>query len=211
MSKDCSIEYSDCQVHPLHATNMSDHQSISIIIKCEKSFKETVDEITQECFVPKYAWNNENFIDEYRRQINLKIDLEIHDANLNKICNTLFQCGTDAFKQCFPEKARRNLHSKNWWTPELSQLKESLNEHFNLWKMHQFSKDPNNVYYNGYLFAPKHFRKAVKLAQNNKVYESLFKMDMLKSTHPRKFWKKVRQLRTSDTKRTFDINGKQSK
>ena len=54
------------------------------------------------------------------------------------------------------------------------------------------------------------FRKAVKNAQNKKIYDSMQKMNSLRNTHSQKFWTKIRQLRKNNSKRLFEINNKHS-
>ena len=82
--------------------------------------------------------------------------------------------------------------------------------HFKVSKLQRFPRDVDNVYLNRYILARKIFRKAVKYAQNKKIYDSLHKMNNSKNTHPKKNWSKIRHLRKSDSKRLFEVNGKQT-
>ena len=213
MSRDNPIPHTNCVIHETNLNNMSDHQPISITLKYENpSIEQIVKEESKEIVIPSFAWKDDNFICEYNNESHKQLT-ELFNTDCNPsaedICAKLHNSSDVAFKVCFPEKTR-NRHSKSWWSTELSNLKNILTVHFKTWKEYGFPKDELNVYYNRYLLARKNFRKGVKLAQNKKVYESLHKMNGLKDTHPRKFWSKIRQLRKSDNKRLFEINGKRT-
>ena len=207
MSKNNPIPFSDCRTHSLEVENMSDHQPISITIHRQTSLQEAIKEAVRELVVPPFAWKDDNFTNEYSRLVDLNMINVGPNGDLNTICSLLHQCSLDAFKTCFPEK-QKSPHSRPWWTAELSQYKQALSTHFNIWKEQGFPRDVDNVYFNRYLLARKHFRKAVKKAQNKKIYDSLNKMNILKNSHPKKFWSKIRKMRKTGNKRLFEINGK---
>ena len=213
MSREGPISHKDCHVHEVNPVNLSDHQPISITLKYENpTIEQIIKNDADEIVIPSFAWKDNDFICEYNNEAQNQFNELFStdpDPSIDSICTILHSSSDVAYKKCFPEKTR-NPHSKLWWTNELSNLKSILSLHFKTWKECGFPKDDQNVYYNRYLLARKNFRKGVKRAQNKKVYESLRKMDGLKDTHPRKFWSKIRQLRKSDNKRLFEINGKRT-
>ena len=160
--------------------------------------------------IPSFAWKEASFVQEYSRLVDDALTVLSnggHQVDVDMMCVILHQSGQQAFQECFPDR-ELNPHSKSWWTPELSEHKLSLATHFNEWKQQNFPRDSENVFFNRYVLARKTFRKAVKNAQNKKIYDSLHKMNSLKNTHPQKFWSRIRQLRKNNSKRQFEVNGK---
>ena len=210
MFKEDHIPFTDCIVHPLSVCNMSDHQPIEITITCEESPKldDIIQEDLQEFIVPKYAWKDMNFKQEYGLAVEQGSHKIVPNTTPKEVCNILLKAGLLAFNKCFSDEKKK--FSKEWWTPELTNLKESLSIHFNAWKMNGFPRNEDDVNFNRYRLARKNFRKAIKFAQNKKVYDSLYKMKNLRKTHPKKFWNKIRQIRSSDSKRLFEVNGKKT-
>ena len=204
------MPFTDCIVHPLSASNLSDHQPIEITISCEKAptLQNVVRTELQQFVVPKYAWKDENFKQEYSITVQQNSHKLTMDAPPKTVCKILIDAATSAYRKCFPEEEKK--FGKGWWTPHLSQLKGILSTHFNIWKSHGFPRGEGNVHFNRYILARKNFRKGVKFAQNKKVYESLLKMNNLRNIHPKKFWTKIRQMRSDDSKRLFEVNGKKT-
>ena len=208
-----AIFYTDCQVHEPVPLNMSDHQPISMSICCEHtSWSQIMEEEAPDMSVPSYAWRNAQFIQEYSDKIEHELT-QLSGAgqmtDINMMCTILHESSRYAFSKSFPDR-ELSPYARSWWTPELSQLKQSLSTHFNNWKEQNFPRDNHNVLFNRYVFARKTFRKAIKNAQNKKIYDSLHKMNSLRNIHPQKFWTRIRQLCKNNTKRLFDINGKNS-
>ena len=211
MSSNNPIPFSNCIVHSTDPLNMSDHQPISITIQCkELSMKQIMEEDLIDSGVPSFAWKYNEFITEYSNNVDAALTQLLHEnqeVDVNKMCAVMHESGKSAFKTCFPER-KLCPQSRPWWTAELSHLKQTLATHFNNWKNEHFPRDEDNVFWNRFKVARKSFRKAVKNAQNKKIYESLNKMNELKNTHPQKFWTKIRKIRKPSNKRQFEVNGK---
>ena len=208
-----SISYTNCQVHDPVPLNMSDHQPISLSICCEHtSMSQIMEEEASNVSVPSFAWQNTDFVQEYSDKIEHDLT-QLSDTgqavDIDMMCTILHESSRYAFNICFPDR-ELSPYARSWWTPELSHLKMSLTTHFNNWKEQNFPRDNDNVLFNRFVLARKMFRKAVKHAQNKKIYDSLHKMNSLRNTHPQKFWTKIRQLRKNNTKRLFEVNGKHS-
>jgi hypothetical protein len=157
------------------------------------------------------VWTDATFLYNYDAAVAAKLaDEDIETSNLEhdlqKVCKILHTSAVEAYE--ISKAAQQPCsHSKNWWTPELTNLKKVLSAHFNVWKSCGFPRD-NGVPHSRFLLARKNFRKAVKKCQNKKVYDIFFKINALKNTHPKKFWKKIRQLKNSEARRPFEVNGK---
>ena len=213
ISKNNPISFADCRVHQPEALNMSDHQPISMTVHCRQtSMSQILEEEASNISVPSFAWKNTEFVQDYSDKIEHELTRLVGEGqmvNIDVICSILHESSRGAFSKCFP-KRELNPYARSWWTPELSQSKLSLTTHFNNWKSQNFPRDEDNVFFNRYILARKTFRKGVKDAQNKKIYDSLNKMNSLRNTHPQKFWSRIRQLRKNNTKRLFEINGKNS-
>ena len=213
MAQNNPTSHSNCQVYDPDPLNMSDHYPISISIHYEQSsMKQMMKEDAEDASVPPFAWKDATFTQEYSRLVEDELTRVYnggHHVDVDMMCAILHQSSQHAFQECFPDR-ELSPHSRSWWTPELTQHKHSLATHFNNWKQQNFPRDDGNVFFNRYVLARKTFRKAVKNAQNKKIYDSLHKMNSLKNTHPQKFWSKIRKLRKDNSKRLFEINGKNS-
>ena len=212
MAKNDNISFKNCKIHPITTYNMSDHQPISLTIEFEKSIQKIIQEDIQidEFVIPKHVWNDENFRYMYGQNVQANSHKLTINSSFKNVGSILLDAAISAYRTYFPEEKHKRSFNKAWWTPQLSRMKDNLSAHFKVWKTHGFSRDEDNIYLNRYLLARKQFRKAVKFAQNKKVYDSLHKMNNLKDTHPKKFWNKIRSLRKSSTKRTSEVNGKQT-
>ena len=89
--------------------------------------------------------------------------------------------------------------------------KDNLSFHFREWKEIGFLKATDYIEYNRYILARKNFRKAVKSAQNKKLYKKYINIERLKNTNPQKFWSKFRSLKKDTNSRLLTINNKQNK
>ena len=101
--------------------------------------------------------------------------------------------------------------SSPWWTPELTRCKNILSFHFNKWRENNFSKDENCVAFNRYQIPRKNFRRAVKEAQNKKLYQKYVNIESLKNTDSKKFWKNFKNIKKDTSPRLFTVNKKQDK
>ena len=143
MFEEDHIPFTDCIVQPISACNMSDHQPIEITITCERSPKldDMIQEDIRESIVPKYAWKDTNFRREYGLAVQANSHRIIQNSAPTDICNILMEAGTYAYNKCFSDENKRNSYSKEWWITQLSNLKESLSRHFNVWKTYGFPRD----------------------------------------------------------------------
>ena len=213
ISQNHSIPYINCHVHDPVPLNTSDHQPISFSLCYEyTTMSQIMEEEASDVSIPSFAWKNTDFVKEYSDKIELNLT-QLSEAgqvvNIDTMSTILHESSIYAFSKCFPDR-QRSPYARPWWTPELSRLRLSLTTHFNNWKEQNFPRNHDNVLFNRFAIARKMFRKAVKNAQNKKIYNSMFKMNSLRNTHPQKFWTKIRQLRKNNSKRLFEINDKHS-
>ena len=212
MCKDSPPLFSNCETHEEDELNLSDHQPVSISIQLPTpSLPQILKKDCKNIVPPRSVWKDATFLVNYDAVVAAKLaDEEIETTNLEhdlqKVCKILHTSAVEAY-EISKSHQQQHSHSKNWWTPELTNLKRVLSTHFNTWKRCGFPRD-NGVEHCCFLLARKNFRKAVKKCQNKKVYDIYFKINALKKTHPKKFWKKIRQLKNSEARRPFELNGK---
>ena len=195
---------------------MSDHQPITISVK-NPSLRTIVNNelgSPRLNYIPKYAWNNPIFINNYANEATPRIQVlnqqQYCDETKIQLLNELLtECASNAFKTSFPEK-KSPTFAKKWWTPELTNCKRILSSHYNAWRDDGFPKHPENVFFNRYQLARKNFRKAIKSAQNKQIFTKLSKINNLKNTNSQKFWTNMRQMKDTSLKRPYIINNKQS-
>ncbi len=212
--KASNLNVDNCIVHHKTASNMSDHQPVSFEINIQTPISnENNTGIPQLMFVPKFAWADTNFQQQYQEELSRRLcsseneySMESEPLKINKI---LIDSAQAAFSIVFPER-QHEYYSKQWWTPELSRSKKLLSTHFNIWKRANFPKEDDNVIFNRYKLARTNFRKAVKAAQNKLVYDKFMKINSLKKTDSLKFWTNMRKLKENNLKRPYSINGKES-
>ena len=201
----------DVVIHDKTANNMSDHQPVTFSISTDKQVAIESNNITTMAHVPKFAWADSNFQQQYQHELSLRLQGDECIFNLEteplKINNILLDSAKAAFATVFPERNHQPF-SKTWWTPELSRSKKILSTHFNNWKQAKFPKDDDNIHFNRYKFARTNFRKAVKAAQNKEIHDKYMKINSLKKTDSRKFWTNMRKMKKNNLKRSFNINGK---
>ena len=82
----------------------------------------------------------------------------------------LMGCATSALRKRY-SNSNSSYYSRSRWTPELNRCKDNLSFHFREWKEIGFRKATDCIEYNRYIIARKNFRKAVKSAQNKKLYK----------------------------------------
>ena len=217
--KNSNLKINECTIHPKTSNNLSDHQPVTFSTSYMTK-NDVIDEICNDNSfpsIPKFAWKDITFQQNYQHELSIRLeaepeqnrdnyDLEAEAKSMNQI---LLDSAVAAFATTFPERKQQHF-AKEWWTPELTNCKSILSTHFNEWKAANFSKDENNVFFNRYKLARTNFRKAVKAAQNKVVYEKYVKINSLKQTNPLKFWKNMRQLKDSNLKRSYNINGKET-
>ncbi|XP_065654687.1 uncharacterized protein LOC136081308 [Hydra vulgaris] len=203
-----------CIVHPECSNNLSDHLPLSISVEVEGKHTKYNTTIEEDTNIPSYAWNDSNFINSYNNHLtncfNYLNFTDNYEYDLIQIYKTIAGSAQIAFKETLKSK-KQCLYSKSWWTPELSRSKTILSIHFNKWRDSGFLKDLNSVTFNRYLMARKSFRKAVKLAQNNKICAQYNKIKKLKNIRPKNFWNAFRCLNKDINSRLFTINNKKDK
>ena len=211
MSKNNPVPYHDCQIYEVDPLNMSDHQPISITIEIkEPTIAHVMSESSNDPTIPSFAWKDAQFTVQYSNNVDSALNLmqaEDQAVDLNLMCKILHESAKLAFDTCFPDR-ETSPHAKPWWTEELSELKRVLHSHFNKWRDAHFPRDADSVMFNRFRLARKNFRQAVKNAQNTKIYNSLNKMNKLRTSDSTKFWSKIRRLRKNNSKQTFAINNK---
>ena len=219
--KNSNLSMSNCAIHTKTANNLSDHQPITFTISTilpttrNESSLDIIDEAkSSPQFVPRFAWSDPTFQQNYQQELSLRLNTDenhgsVPESEAKHLNNILLDSGKSAFLTTFPQR-KSQLFSKDWWNPELTRSKSILSAHFNAWRTVNFPKDENNVFFNRYQLARTNFRKAVKAAQNKLVYEKYTKINSLKYTDSRKFWKNMRNLKESNIKRPFTINSKET-
>ena len=209
-----SLKFQECVVHPPEASNCSDHCPVSAVLQISEtnSFEDVVEELLPRK-LQKWVWNDASFIEKYQSlldealsDINTVPDAH-EELNVIKNMETLVNAAFSAAEMVFPES--RKKYSKSWWTPELTQEKQRLSTHFNIWRDNNFPKD-GGVIHSRYLLARKAFRKMVKKAQNDETRKKYLLIDKLKNTEAQKFWSKMKNIRKTESKRLYTINGKQT-
>ena len=78
------------------------------------------------------------------------------------------------------------LHSKSWWTPELTACKLILSKHFNKWCDEGFPRETDNTPFNCYQLARKNFRKAIKAAQTRRFSKNIYANKLSQAIPPPK-------------------------
>ena len=215
--RNTNLSRSRCTIHPKTANNMSDHQPITFTISTAHANQESTPAKTKQSSpydIPKFAWTDPKFIENYQHEVNTRLSEErtageTTELQVNSINKILVDSSNAAFITTFPER-KAHPHSKEWWNPEVSRAKSILSTHFNTWRDASFPKEEDNVVFNRYKLARTNFRKAIKSAQNRLVFEKYRKIDHLKNTESRKFWKNMRKLKGNNLKRSFTINGKKT-
>ena len=212
--KNSGLNIKDCQIHTKCGSNISDHQAIEVnIIHSQPTLSNIIKEETPNS-VPSFAWKNTDFTINYQAELQHRLETTemdglTADVKTEKLNSIMIESGEAAFKRTFPER-RSVPYAKKWWTPQLSASKRLLSFHFNAWRDDGFSKQADNIFFNRYTLARRHFRSAVKAAQNKEIFNKFTKINSLKQTDPHKFWTKMRNLKQSTQRRPFNINNKQT-
>ncbi|XP_065643004.1 uncharacterized protein LOC136074597 [Hydra vulgaris] len=164
--------------------------------------------------IPRYLWNNLDFINLYKDHLNTSYNnlnlIGNFENELDQIYTTITNSGAWALREHLKSK-KRSDYSKSWWTPELTRSKKILSHYFQKWRETGFVKDSTSSIFNRYLFARKNFRKAVKAAQNNKLYYQYIKIEKLKNNNPKNFWNDFKSITKNSNPKLFAINNKKDK
>ncbi|XP_065645264.1 uncharacterized protein LOC136075756 [Hydra vulgaris] len=177
LSRYTSLLYSNCFVISFLSQNMSDHLPVSIEIGIiGQSSQENNHKKSENYSIPNYAWNNNNFLQLYNNCLNINFNRhnftnENYDEELIKVYTVITKSASEALSQYLFGK-KPSLHSKSWWTPELSRSKDILSFYFKKWRENGFLKDLNSQIFIRYRMARKSFRNAIKNAQNKNLIKN---------------------------------------
>ena len=211
--KDSNMKIDECTVHEKTSNNLSDHQPITFKVTTDVRRPPTDGALTAQSSIPKFAWKDEDFLNAYNHQVINRLENCITESNLEEellfISDILSESARTAFASVFPDR-KCETFAKPWWTPALTKSKKLLSTHFNNWKSANFPKDSDNILLNRYKLARTNFRKSVKAAQNKLIHDKYMKINSLRKTDSRKFWKNMRKLKESNLRRTYNINGKKA-
>ena len=118
MFEENHVPLTDCIVHPLSATKLSDHQPVEITISCEKTptLQDAVRTKRNQFLVPKSAWKDDNFKQIYSNDVLQNSHNLTMDARPRTVCKILIDAAISAYRTCFPEKENKKF-VKSWWTP----------------------------------------------------------------------------------------------
>ena len=140
---------------------MNDHQPVSITIKYNNNkTNQIIESDIREFFLPKFVWLDDAFKQEFQMQVpnnlnNVNFEESDDESNLKTVCKNLVRSARAAYKTCFPQRSAYISFHKTWWTQELSELKQMLSTHFQIWKGHGFPRNEQYIYYNRYFLARK--------------------------------------------------------
>ncbi|XP_065666219.1 uncharacterized protein LOC136087412 [Hydra vulgaris] len=216
LSRYTSLLYSNCFVIPFLSQNMSDHLPVSIEIGIiGQSSQENNHKKSENYSIPNYAWNNNDFLQLYNNCLNINFNRhnftnENYDEELIKVYTVITKSASEALSQYLFGK-KPSLHSKSWWTPELSRSKDILSFYFKKWRENGFLKDLNSQIFIRYRMARKNFRNAIKNAQNKNLYKKYIKIEKLKNTNPKNFWNTFKNIKNEANSKLFTINNKKDK
>nr|XP_047135144.1 uncharacterized protein LOC124812466 [Hydra vulgaris]XP_047135145.1 uncharacterized protein LOC124812466 [Hydra vulgaris] len=209
--KESSLLFINTSVIPPSPFNFSDHlPNATNIVVTHTNLSTVINSIMHKynC-IPKYAWNNEKFINIYNH--NLSAAFNYYTFNEEEIEQELKQTGEKiqnaallAVKQCFKQQICK--YSKSWWTTDLKKCKENLSFNYKQWQKSNYNKNQECIEYKRYIFSRKNFRKAVKAAHNKKIHEKTINIENLPTTNPQRFWDNIRKIKTKATTRLFTIN-----
>ncbi|XP_065663972.1 uncharacterized protein LOC136085931 [Hydra vulgaris] len=213
--KESSLLFINTSVIPPSAFNFSDHLPIATnIVVTHTNLSTVINSIIHKYnYIPKYAWNNEKFINIYNHNLCVAFNYytfneEEIEQELKQTCEKIQNAALLAVKQCFKQQICK--YSKSWWTTDLKKCKENLSFNYKQWQKSNYNKTQECIEYKRYIFSRKNFRKAVKAAHNKKIHEKTINIENLRTTNPQRFWDNIRKIKTKATTQLFTINKSQN-
>lgn len=204
---------SDTKVLDHHHLNTGDHLPVTVTLSSQSPIlSQTTDHIDNNDFVPTYLWKNQLFVNKYKETVNntllnYKNQGENVENDLLFFHRTLKESGIETAFALNNDNSFHQIKSKPWWNSELSKKKKTLQIMFNAWKAKGFPKDTDCVEFNRYRLARKDFRLLIKTCKNQSTAEHYVKIDKIKNSNPRSYWKNVRLAR-GQSQKLYTINNK---
>ena len=206
-----------CQTEVLnpHCLNSGDHlpvkSHINFIDPIAKNPSGQTSSQSDNSFVPNHMWKNPIFIDLYQQSVIDALDTSLNhesmESEIHYLQKTLIQSAQNAYDTLNSNSKFHTITPKSWWNKELSKCRKILQSMFNTWKSEGFSKDPENIAYNRYLFARKQFRSLNKKCKNQATAHHFVNIEKIKKMKPSSYWNQIR-LAKKDTRKLYTINGK---
>uniref|UniRef100_A0A7M5XB23 Reverse transcriptase domain-containing protein n=1 Tax=Clytia hemisphaerica TaxID=252671 RepID=A0A7M5XB23_9CNID len=207
---------SDTKVLDPHHLNTGDHLPVTTTLKMYSSIADLPDaEHTDDNdFVPTYLWTNKIFTEKYQKTVNDAIsEYKNQGVNIENdilfLHQTLKESGIRTASELRKDNSFHKINPKPWWNNELSKKKKTLQTMFNAWKEKGFTKDTKNTEFNRYKLARRDFRILIKTCKNQATAEHYVKLDKIKHSNPKSYWKNIR-LAKGQSQKLYTINGKTS-